>query len=155
MKYIKKTLTACIVGTIAINLAGCANWSKQDTGVAVGAGTGAALGGLLFHGDSTIPAMIIGGVAGGLIGGSIGRSMDEQDRANMSRAITTTPVNQTASWTNTTTHTTYQVTPVRNYKTTTNRYCREYQTTVIVGGEAKKAYGTACRQPDGQWKIVK
>jgi surface antigen len=151
----KKILTACIVGAIAINLASCSNWSKQDTGVAVGAASGAALGGLFFHGDSQIPAMILGGVAGGLLGGSIGSNMDKQDRANMSRAITTTPVNHTASWTNTTTQTTYQVTPVRAYHTTSNRYCREYQTTVIVGGEAKKAYGTACRQPDGQWKIVK
>ena len=28
---------------------------------------------------------------------------------------------------------------------------REYQTTVIVGGRAVDAYGTACLQPDGSW----
>ena len=151
----KKVLITCVVSALAVSLSSCSNWSKQDVGVATGAASGAALGGLLFHGSSTIPAMILGGVAGGFIGGSIGRSMDEQDRANMGRAITTTPVNQTASWTNTSTQTTYQVTPIRNYNTTSNQYCREYQTTVVVGGEAKKAYGTACRKPDGSWKIVK
>lgn len=31
--------------------------------------------------------------------------------------------------------------------------CREYTTTVIVGGQEQSAYGTACRQPDGSWKI--
>ena len=28
---------------------------------------------------------------------------------------------------------------------------REYQTTVIVGGQEVEAYGTACLQPDGAW----
>ena len=28
---------------------------------------------------------------------------------------------------------------------------REYTTTVIIGGEERDAYGTACMQPDGSW----
>lgn len=28
---------------------------------------------------------------------------------------------------------------------------REYQTTIIIGGEEKEAYGDACLQPDGAW----
>ncbi len=36
----------------------------------------------------------------------------------------------------------------------TNPYCREYQRTVNVGGRTQQSYGTACRQPDGAWKIV-
>jgi len=30
--------------------------------------------------------------------------------------------------------------------------CREYQTTIMIGGKREKAYGKACRQPDGTWK---
>jgi hypothetical protein len=30
--------------------------------------------------------------------------------------------------------------------------CREYQTTITIGGKDEKAYGRACRQPDGTWK---
>jgi hypothetical protein len=30
--------------------------------------------------------------------------------------------------------------------------CREYQTTIMIGGKPQKAYGRACRQPDGTWK---
>ena len=26
--------------------------------------------------------------------------------------------------------------------------------TIVVGGESQKAYGQACRQPDGSWKVV-
>ena len=32
--------------------------------------------------------------------------------------------------------------------------CREFQQTIMIGGQATKAYGTACRQADGTWKIV-
>ncbi len=35
-----------------------------------------------------------------------------------------------------------------------NPYCREYQRNVTVGGHIEQSYGTACRQPDGAWKIV-
>jgi surface antigen len=46
------------------------------------------------------------------------------------------------------------VTPVRTYQSASGQYCREYQQTITVGGQMHQAYGTACRQPDGNWKIV-
>lgn len=41
------------------------------------------------------------------------------------------------------------------YLDSRGRYCREYQTSVMVGGAAQPAYGTACRMPDGAWRIVR
>lgn len=35
------------------------------------------------------------------------------------------------------------------------RTCREYQTTVSVGGAVQPAFGTACLQPDGSWRVVR
>jgi surface antigen len=32
--------------------------------------------------------------------------------------------------------------------------CREFTQRIVVDGEEVAAYGTACRQPDGSWKIV-
>ncbi len=32
--------------------------------------------------------------------------------------------------------------------------CREFQQVVEIGGRSEDAYGTACLQPDGAWKIV-
>jgi hypothetical protein len=32
--------------------------------------------------------------------------------------------------------------------------CREFEQTIMVGGQAQKGYGTTCQQPDGSWKIV-
>ena len=35
------------------------------------------------------------------------------------------------------------------------RACREYQTTIVVGGATRPASGTACQQPDGSWQVVR
>jgi hypothetical protein len=32
--------------------------------------------------------------------------------------------------------------------------CREYESTMTVGGQPQSVVGTACRQPDGTWRIV-
>ncbi|NQW10778.1 MAG: hypothetical protein HQ481_12970 [Alphaproteobacteria bacterium] len=32
--------------------------------------------------------------------------------------------------------------------------CREYSTISTINGEPVEIYGTACRQPDGSWRIV-
>ncbi len=34
------------------------------------------------------------------------------------------------------------------------QHCREYQSQVTVGGLPQPAYGVACLQPDGSWRIV-
>ena len=43
---------------------------------------------------------------------------------------------------------------VANNVQPSNQYCREYQSTTIVGGQQIASYGTACQQPDGSWRIV-
>lgn len=35
-----------------------------------------------------------------------------------------------------------------------NDYCREYTRTIYIGARQQEAYGTACLQPNGDWKIV-
>lgn len=41
------------------------------------------------------------------------------------------------------------------YTDTYGRYCREYQSTLTVGGTVQSGYGTACLQPDGSWQVVR
>jgi hypothetical protein len=40
------------------------------------------------------------------------------------------------------------------YRAPSGQYCREYQSTVTVGGQPQPSYGTACLQPDGTWRVV-
>jgi surface antigen len=40
------------------------------------------------------------------------------------------------------------------YQDNRGQYCREFTQSVTVGGKTEQAFGRACRQPDGAWKIV-
>lgn len=46
------------------------------------------------------------------------------------------------------------VTVVRQGTNGSGKQCREFQQTVVIGGKSESAYGTACLQDDGSWKIV-
>lgn len=35
-----------------------------------------------------------------------------------------------------------------------DQLCREYQSTAVINGKKQPTYGTACRQPDGSWRII-
>lgn len=149
-----KLLTFGAVAVLAVGLSGCSDWNNEQTGTLAGAGLGGLMGGLLFHGSGQAAGVVGGAILGGIIGNRIGAQMDAQDRARMEQAIMNQPVNQPVTWrSHANKQVTYTVKPVKNYRTA-NRYCREYQTTVTIGGKARSAYGKACRKPDGQWQIV-
>jgi hypothetical protein len=65
---------------------------------------------------------------------------------------TTAPVGQTIHWNEAGAYGT--VTATREGTSSFNRYCREFQKTVTIGGRTEQAYGTACMQPDGAWEVV-
>ncbi len=60
---------------------------------------------------------------------------------------------EASTWRNPDSGNSGSITPTRTYQAPSGGYCREYQQDIIVGGETHKSYGTACRQPDGSWKI--
>lgn len=65
---------------------------------------------------------------------------------------TTAPVGEEINW-----HTDSSSGSVVTTKEGTNKSgltCREFQQTITIGGETEQAYGTACLQADGAWKIV-
>jgi surface antigen len=145
---------------LGIVLWGCAGAGPKETGgTVIGAGTGAIIGGQFGHGAGRLVGVAVGALAGGLIGGEIGRSLDARDRAEMERstqyALENSRTDERYEWRNPDSGHYGYTTPKRTYRSAEGRYCREYQQTVIIGGQQEEAYGTACRQPDGSWKIVK
>lgn len=40
------------------------------------------------------------------------------------------------------------------YRSRSGQYCREYQSTIRVGGRLERSYGTACLEEDGAWRVV-
>jgi surface antigen len=122
----------------------------------IGAALGGAAGGLLgnqFGKSSGKTVATIGGViVGAFVGGSIGRSMDQVDQACAAQALEYVPDRRTVTWQGAQQ---YSVTPMRSYQASNGRYCREYQSSALIGDRVQQVYGTACRGPDGAWQIVK
>ncbi len=63
--------------------------------------------------------------------------------------------NQTTVWENPDTGAFASVTPIESFQNEDGHYCREYQQTITIEGREHRAYGTACRTPDGSWQIVR
>jgi surface antigen len=130
--------------------------TKQTVGALGGAAAGGLLGAQIGHGKGQLAATAAGVLIGALIGSEIGRSMDEVDRMKAEQAYgqaTTAPVGQTITWNNPDTGNYGTVTPTREGTRATGEYCREFQQTVVVGGQEQDAFGIACRKPDGSWEI--
>ncbi len=144
---------------LALALGACEGaGQKQIGGTLLGAAGGGLLGAQVGGGKGQLAAVAVGTLLGALIGSEIGKSMDEVDRLRAQQAVDTAhtaPMNQPIAWNNPETGNYGTVTPIRDgTDTRTGAYCREYQTTVTIGGKTEDAYGTACRQPDGSWEIV-
>lgn len=149
IKFIKM-----IVLLSSISLIGCAQMTKQDVGTVTGGVAGGLLGSQFGKGGGQLLAIGAGTLAGAFIGGAVGKSMDETDKMKMNQTLETNNVGQPAYWQNQNTGASYTVVPVKNVNVNGNAYCREYRSTADVAGKKQQVYGTACRQPDGSWKVV-
>jgi surface antigen len=152
-----------LVGTLllALTLSGCASTMgpKESAGSLVGGVGGAVIGSQVGSGTGRVVATAVGAIAGLLVGQEVGRSLDRADRLEMQRtaqySLENSRSGESSTWRNPDTGHHGSITPRRTYRTERGQYCREYTQTVNIGGEEHQAYGTACRQPDGSWKIVR
>ena len=146
------------VVSIAILTTGCAT-IQENPKTTVGALGGGTFGGLVAAAAGASPAGIAAGAIGGmLVGGLVGNLLDERDKKLAAeaaqKALETAPTGKPVAWNNPDNGHSGTVTPTKTYQTAEGSYCREYQHIVTIDGKQEKAYGTACRQPDGSWKIV-
>jgi len=142
------TLLACLA------LAACSTApTKEEQGMIIGAIAGGILGHQVGGGSGQVLATMIGTVAGAAIGGSIGRTMDETDRINAAATLENVRTGVSSGWVNPDTGYEYRMTPTKTYDSGTGP-CREYTLDATIGGNTEQIYGTACRQPDGSWKVV-
>ena len=152
--------TKIIAGTLltAVILTGCET-PKQTVGTLGGGALGAWAGSGIGSGRGRVVSTAVGAVAGALLGGEIGRYLDNQDKklaAHVSQqALESGRTGRTSTWNNPDSGHSGTFTPTRTYQNKSGRYCREYTQTVRIGGKIEEAYGTACRQPDGSWEIIK
>ncbi len=155
-----KNTSIAIVFAAALSLGACVSdqGDKQTLGTLIGAGLGGLAGSQIGSGTGQLAAVGAGVLLGGLLGNEVGKSLDKADIAyaerNAQQTLEYQPAGTTSSWVNPDSGNSGSITPTATYRSETGRYCREFQQTVVVGGEPQSAYGTACRQPDGSWEIV-
>jgi surface antigen len=148
-----------IVAALSLGLAACADYgTKQTVGTLAGAGTGAFIGSQIGHGTGRLVAVGLGTLLGGWAGSEVGKSLDRADQAHASQAeydaLEYNRSGQQQSWSNPDSGHHGYVTPESTYQNSYGQYCREYSHTVYIGGKPERAYGTACRQADGNWEIM-
>ena len=151
---------------IALILGGCnvvsppaaaESGSKSTIGMLLGAAIGGLAGSQIGGGSGQLIATGVGVLLGAIVGAEIGKSMDKVDRMYATKtaqnSLEHSRSGTSTTWNNPDTGNYGNITPVNTFRHG-NRYCREYQTEVTIGGQRRSAYGTACRQPDGSWEIV-
>ncbi len=156
MKTIKISIIGAIIASM-LSLTACNGGPKQTFGGIAGGVGGGLLGSQFGKGHGRLVAVGAGVLLGSLLGSEVGRQMDANDKrlaANANQRAYSAPVGQQINWNNPQNGNSGSVTPVRDGYSRSGEYCREFQQNVTIGGKVQKSYGTACRQPDGQWKIV-
>jgi surface antigen len=128
---------------------------REAAGTILGGVAGGILGSTVGRGNGKIAGVLAGTLLGAIVGNNVGRSLDDADELHAAHVLEKNRTGQASTWVNPDSGAAVTVVPKRTYQAASGDYCREYQTEVEVGGQRQLAYGTACRQPDGQWKIVK
>jgi surface antigen len=149
------------VAALALSLGACADQGvgpKQGVGTLLGAGTGALVGSQFGSGSGKLAATAVGTLVGAYLGSEAGKSLDRADQNYLARttqqSLETAPTGRSTSWQNPDSGNSGTITPTKTYVNSTGQNCREFQQTIVVGGKTENAYGTACRQSDGSWRIV-
>jgi surface antigen len=128
--------------------------NREMIGQIVGGAMGGLAGAQIGGGNGRLAAVAGSTLLGFLIGGEIGRTLDQADRLCVDQVLEDVPDGRSIVWNGPRTNERYEVIPRETFETNDGRYCREYLATSTIGGKAVQTYGTACRQPDGSWRLA-
>ena len=155
---VARFVSVALIATMLCSCSSMMNTVEDNPKAVLGSLLGGAAGvGIAAAAGGGAGAMLGAGLGGMLIGGFIGNRLDARDKRMASEAAQKAFENnrsgQTSVWNNPDSGHSGTITPTRTTQLANGQYCREYNQTITVGGEQHQAYGTACRQPDGTWKI--
>ena len=152
-----KLMKVLAVMLASVLLAGCGQVAKEEAGAIIGAGLGGLAGSFIGDGGGKLVAVGVGTMLGAILGSEVGKSLDRADKLAMADAqhdaLEYGASGSTTAWQNPDSGNSGEVVPQPAYRQADGTYCREFQQTIIVGAEMVSAYGTACRMPDGTWKL--
>lgn len=129
---------------------------QETAGAIIGGVIGGVIGHQFGDGRGNTAMTVLGAAAGAIIGGELARdrAISRYEREAAYMAFESTPTGRPVRWNDPDGRSQGYYTPVRTWRSTRGVYCREYQQVVVINGREQRAYGNACRQPDGTWRIV-
>lgn len=131
--------------------------NKSAAGTLLGGVVGGLAGSRFGGGTGKLVAVGVGTLLGAALGNAAGQSMDRADMMYAQQAAGQAymaPTGATVQWNNPQTGNWGSYTPTRDGTGPYGELCREFQTSIVVGGQLQQGYGTACRQADGSWRMV-
>lgn len=146
-----------VLAVAELVLAGCQSGPKQTFGTFAGGATGALIGSQFGSGSGRLAATALGATIGAMVGSEIGRQLDEADQRALYdaqyRALEYGNPGTPVAWKNPKSGHYGEVVPGPGYKVNVSD-CRDYTSTIYIGGQPQVVRGTACRQADGTWKPI-
>jgi surface antigen len=104
-------------------------------------------------GSGKVAGTIIAAMNGGLVGGTVGAGLSDKEKRSALeaeyRALEYMGSGQKVAWQGVSGHS-GEVVAAQPYRVG-SQDCRQYTQTVVIGGAASTARGTACRNADGSW----
>lgn len=131
---------------------------RQKIGTISGVASGAMIGSYIGSGaNQSVFGTLVGGLLGGALGNRAGAYLDSKALQKMNQnayyALNHGQSGHSYKWSEGNFYGDF--TPTKDfYFGENNLYCREYYQTINIGGKQERAFGKACRMPDGAWKIM-
>ncbi|WP_188259440.1 RT0821/Lpp0805 family surface protein [Azospirillum tabaci] len=147
--FVKKLVPAAMA--IAL-LAGCVSTSQEATKNAET--VGGRISSTYGNASGKVASSGTGPLLGAFIGGAAVQPSGAAPPATPGQRAHPAPVRDKVGWTNPATGHHGSLTTTREGYNNAGQYCREFHQTVTTKSQTELAYGTACKQADGTWKIV-
>lgn len=159
------SLGSRIVGTCAaagmtVAISSC-SWNEDRTatiGGVLGGVAGAVAGSQVGGGIGKGAAIAVGAALGAMLGQDLARNLPDVDKIFHERttkdALEYGKPGDKITWSNPDTGNAGAVQPGETFKNEAGEECRQFETTVQNEGKEQITTGTACRTPEGEWKVV-
>jgi surface antigen len=148
----KKTLVGVLVLPL---LSGCGKDGPgigQIGGAVLGGATGGYVGSTIGGGRGRVIATALGAVLGTVAGSQLGAYFDKKEQTEIEdTTLDAFDSGASRTWKSSKHNAKYMVRPGR----LDDSGCREYKTVILIDGKRQEAYGRACKDEFGQWRIEK
>ncbi len=157
------TLKKVLAAVIAVSMLGaCANneSGSRQAGTLIGGVLGGIIGSKFGSGVGKSASIALGAGLGAIAGDEIARRLTERDRqmasATLDDALENGEANKNSGWSNPESGNNGTAKAGETYEQAkTGEDCRDFETTIFTNGGESTATGTACRNEDGSWKVVR